>query len=49
MKRFATSEDPAVIAIPEVVGVAIVAVQPQAIVVVFHLEHLEVAVRIGYV
>lgn len=49
MKRVATDEHPAVVAIPEVVGIAIVAVEPLAIVITFHIEHLEVAIRVGYI
>lgn len=41
-----TDEHPLIVGIPDVVGVAIIAVEPQAIVIVFHIEHVEVAVRI---
>ena len=46
LKRVAAGKHPAVAAIPEVVGIVVVAVQPQAIVVPFNVEHLEVAVRV---
>lgn len=42
-----TDEHPLIVGIPDVVGVIIVAVEPQAIVIVFHVEHVEVAVRIA--
>lgn len=40
-------EDETVVGIPEVVRVAVVAVEPTLIVVVFNVEDVEVAVRIG--
>jgi len=47
MKRFArANEDETVVVIPEVVRVTVVAVQPQIIVIVFHLENVEVTVRV---
>ena len=46
MKKVATDEDEAIISIPEVVRVAVVAVEPAIIVVVFDIEHIEVAVRV---
>jgi len=46
IKRVATDEDEAVVTIPEVVRVTVVATQPATIVVVFNVEHLEVAVRV---
>ncbi len=50
MKRVATQEHPAVVAIPEVVRVAVVAVEPLlAVVVALDVEHVEVAIRVGYV
>ncbi|MBU6415363.1 hypothetical protein KGQ34_03965 [Patescibacteria group bacterium] len=50
MKRVArTDKHPAIVVIPEVVMVAVVAVQPEVIVVAFNVEHVEVAVRVGYV
>lgn len=49
MKRFAADEHPVVVAIPDVVGVVVVAVQPRAVIIAFHVEHLEVAIRVGYV
>ncbi|MBI2099359.1 hypothetical protein HYT45_03030 [Candidatus Uhrbacteria bacterium] len=47
MKRVAADEHPTIAAVPDVVGVVVVAVQPKAIVIAFHAEHLQVAVRIG--
>ena len=50
MKRFATQEDPTIVAIPEVVRVAVVAIEPLlAIVVPLNIEDVEVAVRVGCV
>ena len=43
------AEHPPVVAIPEVVGVAVVAVQPQAVLVVFDVEDLEVAIGVRFV
>lgn len=40
-------EDETVVGIPEVVRVAVVAVKPTLVVVVFNVEDVEVAVRIG--
>lgn len=48
MKRVAT-EHPLVVSVPEVVRVAVVAVQPQVIVVVFDVEDLEVAIGVRFV
>lgn len=47
MKRVAPHEHPAVVSIPEVVRVAVVAVEPATIVVVFDVEHVEVIVRVA--
>lgn len=44
-----TDEQPIVIAVPEVLGIAIVAVEPEVVVVVLNVEHVEVAVRVSYV
>ena len=50
MKRFARpDEHEAVVAIPEVVGVTVVAIEPAIAVVVIHLEDVEVTVRVGSV
>lgn len=46
MRRFATDKHEAVVSIPDVVRVAVVSVEPQPIVVVFDVEHVEVAVRV---
>jgi len=48
-ERIATDEHEAVVSIPDVVGVAIVGVEPLLVAVVLHVEHVEVAVRVGYV
>ena len=50
IKRISRNDEhPAVVSIPEVVGVAIVAVEPRTIVIAFHVEHLRVAIRVGCV
>lgn len=50
MKRVARQdEDPLIVRIPDIVRIAVVAVEPQTIVIVLHIEHLEVAVRFGCV
>ena len=50
MKRVAgTRQDPAVVRIPEVVRIAPIAVEPKPRVITLHVEHIEVAVRIGNV
>jgi len=50
MKRFAgTNEHPMIVRIPVVARVAVVTVEPETIVVVPHVEHIEVAVRIGFI
>ena len=47
-KRVAgTNEHPAIAGIPDVVGVVVVAVEPQTIIIVFDVEHVEVAVRVA--
>ncbi len=48
MKKIA-AERPAVVAVPEVVRVAVVAVEPATVVIAFNIEHLEVAVGIRQV
>jgi hypothetical protein len=45
MMQFA-HKHPTIVAVPEVVGVAIVAVEPQVIAVALHIEHVEIAIRI---
>lgn len=42
-------EHPDLVAIVEVLGVGIVAVQPESVVIVFDVEDLEVAIRVGNV
>lgn len=50
MKRISRSDEhPVVVSVPEVVGGAIVTVQPPLVVVVVDFEHLQVAVRSGTV
>jgi len=49
MKRVAKTENEAIVSIPEIVSIAIVAIEPQIIVVVFHLEDVRVAIRISNV
>ncbi|MGA2666841.1 MAG: hypothetical protein ABSE91_01965 [Patescibacteria group bacterium] len=48
MKKVA-AERPPVVAIPDVVGVTIVAVEPTSVLVAFDVEHLEVAVGVRQV
>ena len=45
-ERVATDEDEAVVSIPMVIRIAVVAVEPQLVLVVFDVEHVEVAVRV---
>lgn len=47
MKRVAGTEDETVVGIPAVVGLAIVAVEPQTIVIVLHVEDVQIAVRVA--
>lgn len=51
MKLLAREEkDPAIVAMPAVVGVGIVGVEPQtAIIVPFNVQYIEVAVRVSNV
>ncbi len=46
MRRFATQEHPTVVSIPDIVRVVVVHVEPLPIVVVFDVEHVEVAIRV---
>ncbi len=49
-ERVATQEDPTVVSIPEVVRLAVVAIQPLlAVVIPLHIEDVEVAVRVSCV
>lgn len=48
MKQVARYEDEAIVSIPEVLGIVIVAVQPEVVVIAFHVEHVEIAVRVGF-
>ena len=49
MKKIAKTEYKGIVSIPPVVRMTIVAIEPTLIIVVFHVEDVEVAVRIGYV
>lgn len=49
MRLARTDEHPLVVSVPDIVGVAVVAVQPPFVVVVVDFEHVRVAVRIGTV
>jgi len=44
MKRVAANKNPRVVSIPEVVRMAIRAIQPTTVVIAFDVEHVEVAV-----
>ena len=44
MKRIAKRKHPNVIGVPEIVRVAIVAVEPGVILVAFDVEHVEIAI-----
>jgi hypothetical protein len=47
MKRAAGTKDKPVVSIPEIVMVAIVAVEPLTIVIMLHVEDFQIAVRIA--
>jgi hypothetical protein len=47
IKRFARNEHETVVTVPLVVGMTVVAVEPTLIVIAFHVEYVEVAVRVG--
>ncbi len=48
IKRVAReNEHKAVVAIPDILGVVVVRVEPQVAVIVFHVEHVETAIRVG--
>ena len=48
MKRDATQEHDTILSIPSVVGIVPVRVEPALAIVVVHIEHVRVAVRILY-
>ena len=49
MKRVATQEDKTIASAPEVVGIAIAAIQPLlAVIVAIHVENVEIAVRVSH-
>ena len=47
MKRVATEEDETVVAVPDIVRVAVVSVEPAFVVIVFNVEQVEVAIRVS--
>jgi|TARA_Y100000310_G_scaffold163662_1_gene163484 hypothetical protein len=47
-KPVAADEHPSVVRIPDVVGVTIVAVEPELVLVTLDVEHVEVAVRVRF-
>ena len=48
IKRVAgKDEHPPIVGIPDVVGIAIVAVEPKLGVIAFHVEHVQVAIRVA--
>ncbi|MCX6760367.1 MAG: hypothetical protein NTW46_03435 [Candidatus Nealsonbacteria bacterium] len=48
IKRIAgTDERPLVVGIPDVVRIVVVAVEPLIGIIAFHVEHLQIAVRIA--
>ena len=49
MKRVATEEHPLVVGIPEVIGFAVVVVEPKVAVIALDVKHVDVAVRVGNV
>ena len=49
MKRVAKAEYPAIVTVPEVVGVAIVAVEPLVVVITLDVEDVGIAIRVDYV
>jgi len=46
MKRIAADEDPAVVRVPDVVGAAVVGVEPPVVAVVLDVEHVQIAVGV---
>ena len=49
-KRVAREDEhEAIVLVPDIVGIVIVRVEPQVIVIVFHVEQVEIAVRVGNV
>ena len=46
MRRVAETENEDIVTVPEIVVIAIVAVEPQTIIVVFDVEQFAVAVRV---
>lgn len=50
MKRVSgKTEHPPIVAVPEVARTTVVGVEPEVIVIVFDIEHVEIAVRVGCV
>jgi len=46
-KRVATGKHEAIVSIPDVAGVVVVAVEPQVRVIPLHVEQIEVAIRVS--
>ncbi len=46
MKKVASDEHETVVSVPEVVRMAVVAIEPLPIIIVFDVDHVEVAVRV---
>ena len=49
MRIVAAHEDEAIVGIPDVVGIAVVGVEPTIVVIMLDVEQVQVAVRIGFV
>lgn len=49
MKNVAAGENPAIVSIPDIVRLAVVAVEPMTIAIVFDVEHVEVTIRVSNV
>lgn len=49
MKSAATPKNPEVVTVPVIVRVSVIGIQPEAIVIVLDVEHVQVAVRISYI
>lgn len=49
MKTVAGHEDKLIVSIPPIVRIGIVRIEPRTVLVAFKIEHIRVAVRVGYV
>jgi len=49
MRPVATSENPSVVAISDIVRVAVVGVQPKIVIVVFNVEDVKITIRVSFV